>query len=81
MRTTLTRVVVAGPGDGEYLSRKEVARKFGVTDRTIDNWRKKFGLPHYRLGGRVRFKPSDMDAWMKTFRRGGPMGAVGESVN
>ncbi|MBI5385068.1 MAG: helix-turn-helix domain-containing protein [Verrucomicrobia bacterium] len=44
-----------------------------MTERTIDNWRQKFQMPHYRIGGRIRFLSSEVEAWMKTLRRGGPL--------
>ena len=55
------------------LTRKEVAAKFGVAVRTIDNWRHKYDLPHYCMGGQVRFVGSEADAWAKTMRRGRPV--------
>jgi len=69
--------VFVGPapkqGGEKYLTRKEVAAKFGVDPRTIDNWREKYGMPHYRIGGQVRFVESQVDAWSKTMRRGKPV--------
>ena len=56
-----------------YLTRKEVAAKFGVGPRTIDNWRKNYSMPYYRMGGQVRFVESEVDAWAKTMRRGKPV--------
>ena len=61
------------PGGVKYLTRKEVAAKFGVDPRTIDNWREKYGMPYYRMGGQVRFVESEVDAWAKTMRRGKPV--------
>ena len=75
MRTTAKNFKQSGSGNGEFLSRKDMAKKFRVTERTIDNWRKKYGMPHFVVGRGVRFKENDVDAWMKTMRRGGPVGA------
>ena len=55
------------------LTRKEVAARFGVDVRAIDNWRSRYRMPHYRIGGQVRFVGREADAWMKGWRRGGPM--------
>ena len=46
---------------------------FGVDPRTIDNWRRNYDMPHYRMGGQVRFKESEVDAWAQTMRRGKPV--------
>jgi excisionase family DNA binding protein len=73
----MKKIVVVGqppkPGGEKYLTRKEVAAKFGVAVRTIDNWRHKYDLPHYCMGGQVRFVGSEADAWAKTMRRGRPV--------
>jgi excisionase family DNA binding protein len=61
------------PGGEELLTRKEVAARFGVDVRTIDNWRRRYRMPHYRIGGQVRFVGSQVDTWMKSWRRGGPV--------
>ena len=61
------------PWGEELLTRKEVAARFGVDIRTIDNWRSRYRMPHYRIGGQVRFVGSEFDAWMKSWRRGGPV--------
>ena len=51
----------------EYWGRKEIAERLGVTERTIDLWRKTRGLPCYKPGGRVYFRLAEVEAW---FRRG-----------
>jgi excisionase family DNA binding protein len=61
------------PAGEKYLTRKEVAARFNVDVRTIDNWRNRYRMPYYCVGGQIRFKPSEVDAWMKTRRRGGPL--------
>jgi len=69
-------IVVGQPpknGGEKYLTRKEVADRFGVDPRTIDNWRRNYDMPHYRMGGQVRFKESEVDAWAQTMRRGKPV--------
>ena len=60
-------------GGEALLTRKEVAARFEVDVRTIDNWRSRYGMPHYRIGGQVRFVGSEVDGWMKGWRRGGPV--------
>jgi excisionase family DNA binding protein len=34
-------------------------------------------LPHYRIGASVRFRKSDLDAWLEARRRGPVLVAVG----
>lgn len=53
-----------------YLSLKELAAYSGLCVRTLrahlnDALRP---LPHYRIGGRVLVKPSEYDAWARSFR-------------
>ncbi len=57
-----------------YLSAEDVARKFGVTRRTINTWRKRLGLPSIRIGrgkrgGRVYFNANEVDLWLTTFNK------------
>ena len=70
----MKKIVVVGqppkPGGEKYLTRKEVAARFKVDVRTIDNWRVKYQMPHYCVGGQVRFKESQVEAWAETMRRG-----------
>jgi hypothetical protein len=58
------------PGGARYLTRKLVAARFEVDVRTIDNWRRNYDMPHYCMGGQVRFVGREVDAWAKTMRRG-----------
>jgi excisionase family DNA binding protein len=58
-------------GNGQYLRRKEIADRLGVTERTIDLWRATRGLPHYKPGGRVYFIGKEVEAWFRAKRRRG----------
>jgi excisionase family DNA binding protein len=73
----MKKILVVGqppkPAGEKYLTRKEVAARFNVDVRTIDNWRVKYQMPHYCMGGQVRFVESEVDAWAKTMRRGKPV--------
>jgi len=44
-----------------WVTKKVVAKHFGITLRTIDNWMKRGLLPHIRMGRNVRFKLCDVD--------------------
>jgi excisionase family DNA binding protein len=52
----------------EYLSKQNVAEKFGVSVQTIDNWRRHEGLPSFKLGTLVKFVEADIDAWAEERR-------------
>ena len=58
----------------ELLTRKELAPRLRVCTTTVDNWRKRYGLPTIEKGYRVFFDWEDVKAWLKS----GPMKAVRE---
>lgn len=41
----------------------DVAKYFGVTDRTVRRWLKETSIPHSRPGGSIRFNLDDVIAW------------------
>lgn len=53
-----------------FLTLREVAAMLGVSEPTVYGWRYKGeGPPGYRLnGGRVRFRESDVAAWVEEQR-------------
>ena len=59
-------------GGEELLTRKEVARRLRVHPSTVDNWRKRYGLPTIEKGYKVFFDWEDVKAWLKS----GPMKAI-----
>lgn len=67
MRPALPRnpgMVVEGPS-GPWVGKKEIARRFDVCARTIDNWITR-GMPHFKPSNRmVRFSISDCDDWYR----------------
>lgn len=52
--------------DTALLTPREAARRLGVAERTLRQWRTDgTGPPHVRLGGRsYRYRPADIDAWI-----------------
>src|ERR1043165_8213355 len=55
----------------ELLDIETVAKRLSVCSRTIRNWMrsKKAPIPYYRLAGNtVRFKASEVEAWVQSFR-------------
>lgn len=67
MRSALPRnpgMVIEGPS-GPWVGKKEIARRFDVCARTIDNWITR-GMPHFKPSNRmVRFSISDCDDWYR----------------
>ena len=63
-------------GGNVYVTVEEVAKRYGVTKKTITAWRKKLGLPSLRMskgrrGGLVLFNIEEVDRWASKFKQGG----------
>ena len=70
----------------EYISSKELAKKIGVTTRTLSTWRStgKYGLPFIKVNGRkVLYRVEDVEAWLeqRTSRTGKVSSKGGEYDN
>ena len=70
----------------EYISSKELAKKIGVTTRTLSNWRStgKYGLPFIKVNDRkVLYRVEDVEAWLeqRTSRTGKVSNKGGEYDN
>lgn len=52
------------PAEG-WVGKKEAAKHFNVSQRTLQNWMKKGVIPYVRIGRNVRFKLSDVDQAVK----------------
>ena len=51
------------------VSRTHLANRWGVSPRTIDQWRKRGNLPAFVLGGRmIRFDLPACEEWFGRFR-------------
>jgi excisionase family DNA binding protein len=49
----------------DYLTTAQVTTRLGVARSTVNRWVKEGKLPRYTLGGKVLFKPSDVDSLVK----------------
>lgn len=51
----------------DLLTLKEAATRIGISPQTLMNWRSRnYGPPSARIGGRVRYRPEDIDNWIKS---------------
>lgn len=59
--------------DERWLSRQELADRYGLPIRTLAQWASKGTGPRYaRLGRHARYRLSDVTAWEATRLRDGP---------
>lgn len=50
------------------LTREQAAEYLGIATSTLANWActKKFNLPYFRVGRSVRYRKSDLDAFVQS---------------
>ena len=55
----------------DLLNDVTAAELLGIKPRTIRIWRAKRGIPHFRITNKeIRYKKSDIIAWLEGFRKG-----------
>ena len=42
---------------------EDIARHFGVSDRTVRRWLETTDIPHRRIAGTIRFNLPEVDSW------------------
>ena len=48
-----------------FLKKKEVAKRFGISISSVNNYMRQ-GMPYYRIGSKlVRFDPEEVEKWLK----------------
>lgn len=53
--------------DERYITSKTLADLLDVSERTVKDWRAdRTGPPFVRLGRAVRYRKSDVDAWLRS---------------
>jgi excisionase family DNA binding protein len=52
------------------LTARQVADLLGFAPATIVDWYEAGKLPGFKLGGRLRFRPSEVEAWIEARRAG-----------
>jgi excisionase family DNA binding protein len=68
-RSFCSRSKSANRGQAEYLSYAELAVYASVCVNTLKKWVTR-GMPVYQVGGVLRVKRTEFDAWMLRFRNG-----------
>lgn len=53
------------------LTTEQAAKVLGIAKGTLDNWRNtgRYEIKYLKVGGRVFYRRSDLDAWLKTRER------------
>ena len=74
MRRTNTQPSYPGSqGTIRHLNQEELARRWNLSGRTLERWRwLKTGPPYLKLGGRVSYRLSDIEAFEAAQLRGKP---------
>ncbi|MCP3924510.1 MAG: excisionase family DNA-binding protein [Desulfobacterales bacterium] len=49
----------------DFYTRQELAKEMNVGVRTIDKWKREFGLPYHKFGSEVVFKKDEFEQWGK----------------
>lgn len=63
--------------DEEWFDYSEAARFLDTPIGTLQVWvsTNRYAIPYYKIGRNVRFKKSELAAWMDTRKRGGALAA------
>lgn len=62
--------VLAGTVIEQLLSARELAEILGFSASTVVDWAEAGRLPAFKVGGRLRFRESEVLAWLETKRAG-----------
>lgn len=54
----------------QLISSDQLSEQLGISKRTLKRWLVELDLPHYKIGRTVKFKPSEILAWLEQFRKG-----------
>ena len=52
------------------LTTREVATLIGFSPATVQDWSENDRIPGFRVGGRLRFRASEVEAWLERQRVG-----------
>jgi excisionase family DNA binding protein len=51
--------------DTQWMKIDEAAKCIGISAGTLRNWVWQHKIPHFKIGGLVRFRCSELEAWVK----------------
>jgi excisionase family DNA binding protein len=60
--------VTSTPTAERLLSARELADLLGFSASTVQDWTERGDLPAFKLGGRLRFRESEVLAWLEERR-------------
>ena len=60
-----------GGAPRRYVGADAVCEYLGLARSTLYDYRKRGLIPHYRIGGRYRFRLDEVEDWMQARRQGG----------
>ena len=66
MNMSANMTVENGPRDEEYISKRELARRLQMPQRTIEYYMRRGWFPHYKIGQSVRFRWNEIRAYLDT---------------
>jgi excisionase family DNA binding protein len=71
MATTKTATAAPAESNPVWMTTEQVAEKLGLHPQTIRQWRHRgtVGPKSFKMGGAVRYKESDVDAWLEKHSR------------
>ena len=66
--------ITPDPGSGRNIEpeldrKREFAKRASVSVRSVDNWIHDRRIPYLKIGRKVRYRLSDLDAWLETRTR------------
>ena len=59
------------------LTARQVAELLGFSSATIVDWAEAGKVPAFKVGGRLRFRVSEVEAWLEGSRKGPDRAAAG----
>ena len=69
IRRTKSRLVQNAESNSQKLvNKREIAHRYGVSERTIQEWMEKAMIPFYKPGYMVRFDPEECDLALNRFK-------------
>ena len=54
----------------KWLSVEEIAEHLGISKETVYRWLEKGSIPAHRIGKLWKFKPSEVDSWVRSGQAG-----------